>query len=174
MGEESLLTQPLQKRKVAASAETARFTDAFTRAGGCTSFAPSCPACALPFSGRQAAPQGRQKEVEMQRISKAVAAGLLCGLMLVGSGRGAVAAGAAPVEEGHRVDLNTASAAELARLPGIGPAKAQAIIEYRAQEPFSKPEDLIKVKGIGEKLYERLRDQITVGDQKPVSKGRGG
>ena len=110
----------------------------------------------------------------MQRISKAVVAGLLCGLMLVGSGRGAVAAGAAPVEEGRRVDLNTASAEELARLPGIGPAKAQAIIEYRAQEPFAKPEDLIKVKGIGEKLYDRLKDQITVGEQKPVSKGRGG
>ena len=77
-------------------------------------------------------------------------------------------------EEGHRVDLNTASAEELARLPGIGPAKAQAIIEHRAQEPFAKPEDLIKVKGIGEKLYDRLKDQITVGEQKPVSKGRGG
>jgi len=106
----------------------------------------------------------------MQRFTKAVAAGLLCGLVLVGQGRGAVAAGAAPAEEAHRVDLNSASAEELARLPGIGPAKAQAIIAYRAQEPFSKPEDLIKVKGVGEKLYERLKDQITVG---AVSKGRG-
>ena len=110
----------------------------------------------------------------MQRFNKAVAAGLLCGLVVIGQGRGAVAAGAAPVDEVHRVDLNTASAEELARLPGIGPAKEQAIIEYRAHEPFGKPEDLIKVKGVGEKLFERLQDQITVGEQKPVSKGRGG
>jgi len=128
----------------------------------------------LAFADRPAAPRGRQKEVEMQRFNKAVAAGLLCGLVVIGQGRGAVAAGAAPVDEVHRVDLNTASAEELARLPGIGPAKAQAIIEYRAQEPFGKPEDLIKVKGVGEKLFERLKDQITVGEQKPVSKGRGG
>jgi len=109
----------------------------------------------------------------MQRISKAVAAGLLCGLVLAGNGRGAVAAGAAPVDAGHRVNLNTASADELARLPGIGPAKAQAIIQHRAQEPFAKPEDLRKVKGIGEKLYDRLKDQITVGEPGAPPKGRG-
>jgi competence protein ComEA len=96
----------------------------------------------------------------MQRIRKAVAAGLLCGLVLGGLGRGAIAAGAAPA--GARVNLNSASADELARLPGVGPAKARAIVDYRSEEPFRKPEDLRKVKGIGDKLYERLKDQITV------------
>ena len=110
----------------------------------------------------------------MQRFNKAVAAGLLCGLVVIGQGRGAVAAGAAPVDEVHRVDLNTASAEELARLPGIGPAKAQAIIQRRNEEPFRKPEDLRRVKGIGEKLYDRLKDQITVGEPAPAPKGRGG
>jgi competence protein ComEA len=99
----------------------------------------------------------------MQRMKKAVAAGLLCGLVLVGSGRGAVAAGAAPAGASVRVDLNSASAEDLARLPGIGPAKAKAIIEYRSAEPFRSTEDLRKVKGIGDKLYEQLKDQITVG-----------
>jgi competence protein ComEA len=108
----------------------------------------------------------------MRRVTRAVAAGLLCGLVAVGYGRGAIAAGAAAVEAGQRVNLNTASADELARLPGIGPAKAQAIIAYRAQEPFARPEDLRKVKGIGDKLYDRVKDQITVGDIAP--KGRGG
>jgi competence protein ComEA len=108
----------------------------------------------------------------MKRITSAVAAGLLCGLTLLGSARGAVAAANAAVAAGQRVDLNTASADELARLPGIGPAKAQAIIAYRAQEPFARPEDLRKVKGIGDKLYDRVKDQITVGDIAP--KGRGG
>ena len=96
----------------------------------------------------------------MQRIRKAVAAGLLCGLVLAGGGRGAIAAGAAPT--GARVNLNSASADELAQLPGVGPAKARAIVEYRSEEPFRKPEDLRKVKGIGDKLYERLKDQIMV------------
>ena len=108
----------------------------------------------------------------MQRVTRAVAAGLLCGLVAVGTGSGAVAAGAATVEAGQRVNLNTASADELARLPGIGPSKAQAIIAHRAQEPFARPEDLRKVKGIGDKLYDRVKDQITVGDIAP--KGRGG
>jgi len=44
----------------------------------------------------------------------------------------------------------------------------------KGAQPTEAVARLIKVKGIGEKLYERLRDQITVGDQKPVSKGRGG
>jgi len=92
--------------------------------------------------------------------------------VIAGSGRGAVAAGAAPTDPG-RVNLNSASAAELARLPGVGPAKAQAIIEYRNGEPFRKPEDLRRVKGIGEKLYDRLKDQITVGEPAPAPKGRG-
>ncbi|HXJ36462.1 MAG TPA: helix-hairpin-helix domain-containing protein [Candidatus Eisenbacteria bacterium] len=95
----------------------------------------------------------------MTAWKKVVAAGLLCGLTLAPVAR-AVAADA----PGARVNLNTASAAELARLPGIGPAKAQAIVEYRAKEPFEKPQDLRKVKGIGDKLYDSIKDQVTVGD----------
>jgi competence protein ComEA len=110
----------------------------------------------------------------MHRISRVVTAGFLCGLVLVGSGRGAVAAGAAPARAAERVDLNSASADELTRLPGIGPAKAQAIIEHRGQEPFRRAEDILKVKGIGEKLYDQLKDEITVGDPPAATKGRGG
>jgi competence protein ComEA len=108
----------------------------------------------------------------MQRLKRTVVAGLLCGLVLLGMGRGAVAAGAAPANGGARVNLNSASADELARLPGIGAAKAKAIVEYRSEEPFKKPEDLRKVKGIGDKLYEQLKDQITV-DPSASSRGHG-
>jgi competence protein ComEA len=103
----------------------------------------------------------------MRRFRRA-AAGLLCGLVLLGTSAGAVESG----PQG-RVNLNTASPAELATLPGIGPSKAQAIVDYRAKEPFSSPDDLRKVKGIGNKLYDSIRERITVGDA-PASSGRGG
>jgi competence protein ComEA len=110
----------------------------------------------------------------MQPISKVVATGLLCGLVLAGAGRGTVAASAAPAPATSRVDLNSASEDELAKLPGIGPSKARAIVQYRSDAPFRKPDDLRKVKGIGDKLYDSLKDQITVGEPGAAPKGRGG
>jgi len=107
----------------------------------------------------------------MRRMAKAVAAGLLCGLVVAGTGSGALAAGAAPAAA--RVNINSANADELASLPGIGPAKAKAIIDHRSEQPFRTPDDLRKVKGIGDKLFERVRDQITVEPASPA-KGHGG
>ena len=103
----------------------------------------------------------------MKRARKVVV-GLLCGLLLLGTGARAADSGL-----DAKVNLNTASAAELATLPGIGPSKAQAIVEHRAKAPFASPDDLRKVKGIGAKLYESIRERITVGDA-PASSGRGG
>ncbi len=61
------------------------------------------------------------------------------------------------------VDLNTASKDELVGLPGIGPAKAQAIIDYRTEHgPFKAVEDVRKVKGVGEKLFLRLKPELAV------------
>ena len=60
------------------------------------------------------------------------------------------------------VNLNSADAATLAReLDGIGPAKAQAIVEFRQKNgPFRSPEDLLKVDGIGERVLEQNRGNI--------------
>ena len=66
-------------------------------------------------------------------------------------------------ESAQPININSASATELASLPGIGDSKAQAIIEHRAAEPFKTVDDLKKVKGIGEKTLESLRPNITVG-----------
>jgi len=66
-----------------------------------------------------------------------------------------------------KINLNTASAAELQNLPRIGPKVAQRIVDYRTQNgPFKKVEDLMKVRGIGEKVLEQIKDRITVGETK--------
>ena len=66
-------------------------------------------------------------------------------------------------EESLTVNINTASLEELTTLKGIGEKYAQKIIEYRENnEPFSKPEDILNVKGIGLKTYETNKERITV------------
>ena len=76
-----------------------------------------------------------------------------------------MAAGVPPVSADERVvNINTASAAELCELKGIGDAKAKEIIEYREKNgPFKSVDDLRQVHGIGNKLLEALRPHITVG-----------
>ena len=64
---------------------------------------------------------------------------------------------------GDRVNLNTASLEELDSLPGIGPATAKLMLEYRQQYGgFAAPEEIMNVKRIGEKTYEKLKDRIRV------------
>lgn len=61
------------------------------------------------------------------------------------------------------VDLNTATKDDLVALSGIGPAKAQAILDYRAEHGgFKSVDELKSVKGIGAKQFEKLRPDLTV------------
>jgi competence protein ComEA len=62
------------------------------------------------------------------------------------------------------VNINTASAEELAKLPGIGPKIAEDIVKYRKENgDFKTTKDITKVKGVGDKKYESIKDKITVG-----------
>ena len=66
------------------------------------------------------------------------------------------------------INLNTATADELTALNGVGPAKADAIIEYRtANGAFRSVDEIVNVPGIGEKSLEKWRDQLTVGNDMP-------
>ncbi|WP_200763248.1 ComEA family DNA-binding protein [Nitrosophilus alvini] len=62
------------------------------------------------------------------------------------------------------VDINSASKKELIKLKGIGPAKAKAIMKYRRKQKFVKIEDIMNVKGIGPKIFEKIKDDIEVGE----------
>ena len=82
----------------------------------------------------------------------------------------ALAAAAPSFAESSPINVNTASAAELATLKGIGPAKAQAIVEHRDKNgQFKTVDDLKLVRGVGDKMLEQLRPQVTVGGGAPAA-----
>ncbi len=60
------------------------------------------------------------------------------------------------------VNLNTATPAQLDLLPGVGQKAAEKIVAYRQKEPFHRIEDLVKVKGIGKKSFEKMRPYLAV------------
>ncbi len=67
------------------------------------------------------------------------------------------------------VNINTATVEQLDALPGVGAKMAARIIEYRQKNgPFKKIEDLMNVKGIGEKAFLKMKNQLTVGSAKPA------
>ena len=60
------------------------------------------------------------------------------------------------------VNLNTAPAELLSLLPGVGPAKAGAIVTYRTRRPFRTIDELVRIKGIGRKMVRRLRPHLAI------------
>ena len=64
--------------------------------------------------------------------------------------------------ETGRVRIDLATAEELTTLPGIGPSLAERIVTARAESPFRAVDDLLRVKGIGPKTLDRLRDHVSV------------
>jgi competence protein ComEA len=62
-----------------------------------------------------------------------------------------------------KININHATSEELQNLTGIGPSKAEAIIAYREENgPFTSPEGLLEVSGIGEKSFEKIKEEITI------------
>jgi len=67
------------------------------------------------------------------------------------------------VAEVAKININSASATELQSLPGIGKVTAERIIAYRTEKgAFTAIGDIVKVKGVGSKSYEKIKDLITI------------
>jgi competence protein ComEA len=87
------------------------------------------------------------------------------GGLLPGSGSSNLSLVVGTENGAQRVNINTAGAWLLGALPGIGETKAQAVIDYRAAHgPFRDTTEIMNVSGIGEGLYDDIRDLITVGE----------
>jgi competence protein ComEA len=62
-----------------------------------------------------------------------------------------------------KVNINTATAEQLQTLPGIGPVLAKTIIEHRTKNgKFNKIEEILNVKGVGEKMFQKMKDRLVV------------
>ncbi len=67
-----------------------------------------------------------------------------------------------PDKKSTKISINKASKEELMTLSGIGEAKAKDIISYRESQPFESIEDIMNVKGIGESVFAKIKDQIII------------
>lgn len=93
----------------------------------------------------------------------AVLTGCLLGGSLFGSGGELAAAPSSEIQEGIKVNINKATASELESIRGIGPMLAERITQYRdANGKFERLEDLIRVPGIGQAKFEKIKSQITI------------
>ena len=84
------------------------------------------------------------------------------GTVVQGVAGGAQTGAAKSLPEGM-VNINTADEKELDKLPGVGPAMAKRIVEYRTENgAFQSPEEIKRVKGIGDAKYEKMKDKIAL------------
>ena len=104
----------------------------------------------------------------MHRSALVLVAALVCAASPLFAQRAAKPPVAATMVSTETINLNTATAAQIATLPGIGPKTADLVVQYRTKNgPFKKIEEVMNVRGIGEKSFLRLKPLVTVGTAKP-------
>ena len=103
-------------------------------------------------------------------LRRFVATGLALAMAALLASAPAIAAGKpAPTA---KVNINTATVEQLTTLPGVGPKLAARVIEYRQKTPFRSTQELMNVKGIGEKNFAKMGSWLSVGEgsKAPASK----
>jgi len=106
----------------------------------------------------------------MNRLThhRTIATALVVCLVALGAGYSALAkapaeASAGPSGAGQAIDINRASVEDLTEIPGIGKSLAQRIVDFRDEHgPFKRVDDLLKIRGIGEKSLEKIRPHVKV------------
>lgn len=84
-------------------------------------------------------------------------------VLTLGLGGNADAAPRKPAKQvSGLINLNQASAAQLDLLPGVGAKAAARIIDFRKKTPFTRPEEIVQVKGFGKKKYDKLKTHLAV------------
>ena len=105
----------------------------------------------------------------MSTLRRIVTLGL-AGALALGLLTGTALAAGKPVPAG-KVNINSASVEQLGELPGVGPKLAARIVEYRQKSgPFKSTQELLNVKGIGEKNLEKLAPHLSVGEAQRAAK----
>lgn len=96
----------------------------------------------------------------MMIVRRMIATGLAIAMATLLAAGPAFAAKPMPTE---KVNLNTATVEQLTTLPGVGPTLAARIVEYREKAgQFGSPEELLNVKGVGEKNFKKIEQWLTV------------
>jgi len=119
----------------------------------------------------------RRKRVRLLALLAAIALYLLIAFWMKPGAAGRVSESFADLRDSvsdrfhkhpdHPIDLNTATAAELEQLPGVGPSTAAQIIRFREQSgPIRRPEDLLAIPRITRRALDRLRPYIVVGENR--------
>ena len=98
----------------------------------------------------------------MKKWNRILAAGLAIAIAIVSAGTASAAAKAAPA---GKINVNTATAEQFAALPGVGAKLGARIVEYRQKSggAFKTVDELMNVKGIGEKNFAKLQPHLTTG-----------
>lgn len=97
-------------------------------------------------------------------MKNTMAMAVVAAVLSLGLGGSADAAPRKPAKQVQgMINLNQASAAQLDLLPGVGAKAAARIIDFRKKTPFTRPEEIVQVKGFGKKKYDRLKPHLAVG-----------
>lgn len=121
--------------------------------------------CVTSLRDRSLRAKGRTMKLHPRRCSVLL---LCCALLIAGT---AIGKKTPPTS---RLDLNTASAAQLAQIPGIGLVTATAIVQFRQKSgPFERVEDLLAIRGISTRKLQQIRPYVMVSKPRKPSSSRG-